>query len=129
MKGNQGGDATPAHDLGRREFLEAGAAAALLGAVGWPHSVSAQAIDSWKAGQLAHLIPTASHERFLIKASFKAPLADTPRLTVDGKAVDGVQTDRKAASGVSTRRRLRPATSTSCASPTAAAHRCATPGR
>src|SRR5262252_73124 len=47
----------------------------------------------WSAGDLAHLIPTASHERFLIKASFKKPLAFTPRLTVDGKPVEGFKTD------------------------------------
>jgi PhoD-like phosphatase len=79
----------------RREFIRLVVAAA--GALGLPRSAQAQAPaptgGEWNAGQLAHLIPTASHERFLIKASFKAPLADTPRLTVNGKSVDGVQTD------------------------------------
>src|SRR5882672_5860090 len=46
---------------------------------------------SWNQGHLAHLIPTASHERFLIKASFKTPLIGRPRLTVDGKPIEGVQ--------------------------------------
>ena len=40
-----------------------------------------------------HLIPTANHERFLIKASFRTPLTAAPRLTVNGRPVDGVQTD------------------------------------
>jgi hypothetical protein len=35
-------------------------------------SAAAQQTDTWNQGQLAHLIPAASHERFLIKASFKA---------------------------------------------------------
>jgi hypothetical protein len=56
-------------------------------------SVDAQPGSGWNQGQLAHLIPTASHERFLIKASFKAPLASAPRLSVDGKFIEGVQTD------------------------------------
>ena len=61
--------------------------------VGWPQSVGAQPADAWNQGQLAHLIPTASHERLLIKASFKAPLTDAPRLSVNGKSIEGVQTD------------------------------------
>ena len=51
--------------------------------------------DTWNEGKLAHLIPTASHERFLIKASFKAPLAGKPRLTVDGKPIEGKRTDSR----------------------------------
>jgi hypothetical protein len=47
----------------------------------------------WNQGQLAHLIPTASAERFLIKASFKTPLTGAPRLTIDGEALTGVRTD------------------------------------
>jgi hypothetical protein len=47
----------------------------------------------WNEGRLAHIIPTASHERFLIKASFKSPLSGTPRLVVDGKPVMGVKSD------------------------------------
>jgi hypothetical protein len=61
--------------------------------VGWPLSVGAQTGDAWNQGQLTHLIPTAIHERFLIKASFKAALTGRPRLTVNGRAVQGVQTD------------------------------------
>src|SRR5215471_15277972 len=49
--------------------------------------------DQWNEGQLAHIIPTASHERFLIKASFKTPLTSRPRLTVDGAPVDGEKGD------------------------------------
>src|SRR5207344_2017116 len=64
---------------------------AALAMVGWPQSAGAQ--QGWNQGQLAHLIPTASHDRFLIKASFKSPLSGTPRLSIDGKVIDGVQTD------------------------------------
>ena len=47
----------------------------------------------WNAGMLAHLIPAASHDRLLIKASFKTALATTPLLSIDGRAVPGEQTD------------------------------------
>src|SRR5882672_10750976 len=49
---------------------------------------------TWNQGQLAHLIPTASSDRFLIKASFMSPLTATPRLSVDGRPIDGEKTDR-----------------------------------
>lgn len=75
----------------RREFLGLVGASALGVSLGAPRLAQAQ--DSWNAGQLAHLIPTASHDRILLKASFKAPLADTPRLTVNGAPLDGVKTD------------------------------------
>lgn len=78
-------------ELNRREFIEASGGVAALTMVGWPQSAGAQ--QGWNQGQLAHLIPTASHDRFLIKASFKSPLSGAPRLSIDGKAIDGVQTD------------------------------------
>ena len=48
---------------------------------------------AWNPDPLVHFIPTASHERFLIKASFRSPLTEGPRLTVQGRAVHGVKTD------------------------------------
>jgi hypothetical protein len=77
--------------MGRREFLAIGAAAA-GGLAGIAGSARAQG-GGWNGGQVVHLIPTANHERILLKASFQAPLASTPRLLVDGKAVDGARTD------------------------------------
>jgi len=76
--------------IGRRGFLSlgVGAAAGLLAGC-----ASTPALGSWDAGQVAHLIPTASHDRLLIKASFKAPLARTPQLLVDGRPVAGTRTD------------------------------------
>jgi hypothetical protein len=49
--------------------------------------------NDWDQGQIAHLIPTASAERFLIKASLKAPQSRPPKLLVDGQAIEGVRTD------------------------------------
>jgi len=86
-------DKTEKRGLSRRAFLETGAAAATFGVLGSSQAATAQPASAWNQGQLIHLIPTANHERFLIKASFKSPLAATPRLSVDGRSVEGVQTD------------------------------------
>jgi hypothetical protein len=96
LKSSQSLQSTPhARDLGRREFLAGSAGAAALGMLGWPQSSAAQSPVAWDQGQLTHLIPVANHDRFLIKASFQAPLSDAPRLIVNAKPVAGVQTDRQ----------------------------------
>lgn len=45
------------------------------------------------AGGLRHLLPAASQDRFLIKASFFAPLARAPELRVGSRRVTGRRTD------------------------------------
>jgi hypothetical protein len=73
----------------RRGFL-AGAAALALGVRPAP------AADGWKAGPLAHLIPAASHDRLLIKASFGVPLDGGPQLMIDvTRAVAGLRIDSR----------------------------------
>lgn len=47
----------------------------------------------WTAGPLAHIIPTASHERFLIKISLKSAASEPPRLRVDDRRIVGSRTD------------------------------------
>jgi hypothetical protein len=42
---------------------------------------------------IASVLPTVSHERVLLKASFHAPLETPPRLVIDGRAVGGIRTD------------------------------------
>src|SRR6476620_11382240 len=91
MDGRDRPAASISGSIERRDFL--GLLGASAGMLGLPRFAAAQARDVWDAGQIAHLIPTASHERFLIKASFKAALTEPPRLSVDGKTVEGVQTD------------------------------------
>lgn len=54
---------------------------------GTPHD------DGWNAGELRHLIPTASHERVQLKCSFRQPLTAPPELSIDGSAVPGRRTD------------------------------------
>jgi hypothetical protein len=91
--GSNNGVDTTHGKLSRRDFLEAGVTATAFGTLGWTQSANAQTASAWNQGQLTHLIPIASHERFLIKASFKEPLTSTPRLTIGGKSLDGVKTD------------------------------------
>lgn len=47
----------------------------------------------WRAGPLLHVIPTANHERLLVKISLRSPSAEAPHLRVDGRQVPGTQTD------------------------------------
>jgi len=62
----------------------AGPAAAQVG------SPAAEA--DWDAGHLAHLLPTVSHERILIKTSFRQRLDGVPTLAADDTRVPGEQT-------------------------------------
>src|SRR5580765_5354940 len=44
---------------------------------------------AWDQGRLAHLLPTVSHDRILIKASFERPLETAPELHVGNIRVRG----------------------------------------
>src|SRR5215831_7404708 len=86
-------DSSSPTSLDRRDFMKVFAGAGAYAAIGSSWTSLAAQTGQWSGGDLAHLLPTASHKRILIKASFKRPLAFTPRLTVTGKAVDGFRTD------------------------------------
>jgi hypothetical protein len=43
--------------------------------------------NGWNPGPLKHIVPTANHERFLIKISLQAPVKEAPQLRVDDKRV------------------------------------------
>src|SRR5262245_4663890 len=77
----------------RRDFLQISSAIGAFGVLGVPELSWGAPNDAWDEGQLKHVIPAANHDRFLIKTSFKAALAFTPRLTVNGTAVEGFRTD------------------------------------
>src|SRR5919108_19260 len=88
----------------RRELLGAGASAALgLIPLGKTNSVFAQTAptgapptsQTWDDGELAHLLPTSSHDRILIKASFKKPLDAAPTLQVGDQRFSGVRSDTR----------------------------------
>src|ERR687888_234130 len=87
----------------RRELL-IGAVATGIASVGssliGPIAAEAKPVppDGWDSGQLAHLLPTASHERLLIKASFVRPLSDAPVLTIASRQrhrIRGQMTDTR----------------------------------
>jgi hypothetical protein len=86
----------------RREVLGAGASAALgLLPLGAATRVAAQnaagggnaAQQTWEAGEIAHLLPTSSHNQILVKASFNKPLEGVPVLGVGDQRVFGERSD------------------------------------
>ena len=88
----------------RRELLGAGASAA-LGFFPWGHTtpVLAQASpagetatsQTWDDGDLAHVLPTSSHGRILIKTSFKKPLDAALILQVGEQRISGLRSDTR----------------------------------
>lgn len=76
----------------RRQILSGAVAAAAAGALG-ANGRAQPAPQSWDAGRLAHLLPSANHDRFLIKASFHSRLESAPTLHVAGTRIDGRPTD------------------------------------
>lgn len=80
----------------RREILHnsallAGAMAA--GSTGARAQAQTNASPAWDAGEVVHVLPTASHDRFLIKASFRTALEAAPVLDVGGTRIAGRRTD------------------------------------
>src|SRR5437870_4126565 len=59
------------------------------GAAGAAPLLAAAQPSEWDQGRLAHLLPTVSHDRILIKASFTSPLAGAPELHVGPLRVRG----------------------------------------
>lgn len=81
--------------LDRRSFigqgaLLAGSAASLSLAPG-----SLGAAPAWKTGDVAHILPTASHDALLIKVSFRRPMTGSVVLRVGGRNFAGQPTDRQ----------------------------------
>ena len=74
----------------RRRFVATAASAAGLASV---PRLQAWANDGWNAGSVAHLLPTANHERIAIKASFIESLDGQPVLRVGQRQVAGHPTD------------------------------------
>ena len=76
----------------RREFLATTLGATALATS--PNDTNAQEkSDGWKEGQVHHLLPTANHNRVLIKASLKAPLSRAPKLRMGSTLATTIQTD------------------------------------
>lgn len=88
----------------RREILGAGASLALSAlpltskteaATQSLESSSSPDQQNWDPGELAHILPTSSHDRILIKASFKQLLDGAPVLQVGDQRVTGVRSDTR----------------------------------
>jgi hypothetical protein len=80
----------------RRDFLLGATASALpatitSGVAGPAPATGAAGLreESWDRGRLLHLLPTVSHDRFLIKASLDHRLASEPELVVGTNKVRG----------------------------------------
>lgn len=65
---------------------------AVVGSAAAAFAGPAFAASEWSAGRLTHVIPTVSHDEFLLKCSFDRPL-QAPRLQVGGRSVAGVPGD------------------------------------
>jgi len=77
----------------RRDFLIGAASLATL--IASRDNAEAAQDRSWNAGEVAHLLPTVNHQRFLIKASFRRPQTAPPVLLVAGRKVSGRQGDTR----------------------------------
>src|SRR5262249_46269674 len=65
---------------------------------GRPDLMAAKSVPSrsgWDHGDIGPLLPTASHNRILIKASFRTPLPEAPTLRIGGSSVRGRMTDTR----------------------------------
>jgi hypothetical protein len=74
----------------RREFLLTGTAmAAALASESSAAATGPRPASGWNAGEVAHLIPTANHQRILLKASLRRPQRQPPYLMIAGRRIRG----------------------------------------
>ncbi|MEZ5500691.1 MAG: hypothetical protein R3E77_14860 [Steroidobacteraceae bacterium] len=75
---------------GRRQFLRFAAASA---AVSGLRATAAPAPTQWHRGDLAHLIPTATQQQFLLKFSFTRRRRHAPRLQIGRRRIVALRND------------------------------------
>jgi hypothetical protein len=74
----------------RRDFLIGAASLATAAISGRPaRAAQRQSGQAWDRGDVVHVLPAASHERFLIKTSFKGPHRAPPVLLVGSRKIPG----------------------------------------
>jgi len=93
----QGGSWNRRAFLARTGGVAAAAAAALVTApasaqAGVPGG-GAAGVEGFEAGSVRHILPSATHERFVVKVSFRGPQQAEPVLLVDDLRVPGRMTD------------------------------------
>lgn len=82
--------------LTRNSAIAAGAyAAGQFGLLGLLGDVAQAQEATWDAGRLFHLLPMVSHERALLKCSFRDVLTQAPELAIDGRRITGRRTDSR----------------------------------
>src|SRR5215203_247465 len=74
----------------RRSFLIGAASLATAAITGRAAAAAQNQLDrTWDSGDVAHILPAANHERFLIKSSFKQPQHAPPVLLVGSRKIPG----------------------------------------
>ncbi len=92
MKQIEMNEKTNSIGLSRRQMLKLAGGAALT----LPFESGAETLlanTNWNSGAVAHLLPTVSDRRMLLKASFQLAQSKPPRLAVGKRAVIGRMTD------------------------------------
>ncbi len=83
--------------IDRRTFLKGSLATGALAASGTGLACGEAPVgppdDGWQAGDVLHLLPTANHERILLKASFARARDEAPLLSVGRERVAGLPSD------------------------------------
>jgi hypothetical protein len=77
----------------RRDFLIGAASLATAALAEKKLSAQSRAGQAWDSGEVVHLLPAASHERFLIKTSFRGPQGAPPVLLAGSRKISGRGTD------------------------------------
>ena len=77
----------------RRDFVTSVAAGMGATLMVPPSATGAPSQDDWGQGVVDHLLATASHERILLKASFRRPLSSPPTLRIGSRLREGRRTD------------------------------------
>ena len=77
----------------RRDFLIGAASLATM--IASRESTGSAQAPVWNSGDIAHVLPTVNHQRFLIKASLRRPHQAPPALLVDRRKVAGRAADTR----------------------------------
>jgi hypothetical protein len=77
----------------RRDFLIGAASLAAAGLAGTSAGASQRESNQWDNGDVVHVLPAATHDRFLIKTSFATAHRTPPVLLVDSRKIPGRTAD------------------------------------
>lgn len=86
-------DAPASSGFSRRDMLAASGAVAVPLLLGLDQASALT--TQWNAGEIAHLIPSVSHDQLLLKASLRSPTTRPVTLSVNGRSFEGRRSDRE----------------------------------